>query len=409
MSTLAIQSNESSGLLRTLTSAKTEDYSYNIEASVPLLVPSQVELSPNQSISGAPEGKSMTFNLNKNQLWTGAEIRTVISRAVGAVASVKPWGLTLFESIEIKSNNKTIMTLSDSAIRAIVSTMPDEQKQAVLRRATPMNANGAVLTTAGAISTATTVVVYTPVMAIFFEAMNTHLDLSFVEQIQIVCKFNTVNGIGSGAAFTSVESTLWCYQYITDNMYLSFLRSKNYARGSFLNMLSWNTYKEVQDIASTTATSTIFKMHVNYPVRAIHFAIVKTDTAGTTSTNTDLSPIYNITLEFGGQKLIDTCPYLSVNRVKELQGASATTLLPSGGYSGNVARADTDWVTIPFAMQLLDRTYNSGAVSFNDLNSPILTLSHAATGVAAQLQVVYEYFNMLSISDAGIVSISQSY
>lgn len=409
MSTLAIQSNESSGLLRTLVEAKTNDFSYEIEPSAPLLVPSQVELAPNQAISGAPEGKSMTFNLNKNQLWTGAEIRTVITRTAGTVASVKPWGLSLFESIEVKSNNKTILTLSDSSIRSIVSNMPDEQKQAVLRRATPMDANGAVITTAAALSAATTVVVYTPVMAVFFESMKTHLDLSFLEQIQIVCKYNSVTGIGSNAAFTSVSNTMWVYQYLCDNTYLDFLRAKNYAKGSFLNMLSWNTYKEVQDIAATTTTSTIFKMHVNYPVRAIHFAIVKTDTPSATSANTDLSAIYNITLEFGGQKLIDTCPYLSVNRVKELQGASATTLLPSGAYSGNVARSEVDWVTIPFAMDLLDRTYNSGAVSFNDLNSPILTITHAAPGVAAQLQVVYEYWNMISIADSGIVSISQSY
>jgi hypothetical protein len=56
-------------------------------------------------------------------------------------------------------------------------------------------------------------------------------------------------------------------------------------------------------------------------------------------------------------------------------------------------------------------SYLAGAVSFNNINTPTLSLAFPTVSTATnyQLEVIFEFWQMVSISDLGIVSISASY
>ena len=393
MSDLAIQSCESSGLINVLTESKVQNLSYAIKSSFPILVPQTREIQPQQAISGSPHGRETVFYLNRSQMLKNLLLKVQFTKAGGTVVLTNKIGLQVAEWIEIRSNGKTITRLSSAAIRALVAVMGEEAKMAVQRRALPLVPATGVLSGASDTSFLT----YCPIFSHWFDQAESSLDLGFVEQISVVVRWasaGTVMGLDSD--MTSISPTLFVWNWQSDSAYNDYLRSQNFKAGSFLNQLGWNTYTE-SFTATNGATTHNVRLRNNYPVKAIHYALL---TSGGVLKRIDSS-----TLRFGGISLCESINRLELNYDKELQGCSANEMTSITA----VARQDKEFVSIPLSLDVKNRTYNSGCTSFNDLNSVELTITHESASTGDNIVVVVEYLQFVSINENGIISVSQSY
>lgn len=410
---LAIQSNQSSMLLRSLVDAGSSDLSYSMPTSYPLMSKEIREIRPKQgSTISLPNNQEVIWDLNKYQFLRDLMIRTQVTKTAGHDNPTgKMYGLCMYSEITLRSNNKIIQTLSDSSIRARVDNLPEPQKLAVMRRALMLVAT----TEASAAGVdATAGVTYTPIFSSFFDDVKNHLNLSFLEQLQVAARFNAAGTNGSNVIWDTATPTLLCWTYLPDLTYSNFLTAKNHKEGSILNMLCYNSQKQV--FALDSVTSTEAKLTTNFPVFNLHYAIVSKIAIGDAAVNTIIAPIDTVELKFGGISVFGSLPSSVVTYEQEktstkLQLKNETDInRVVNSVSG--ANSYTGFATIPFGLDSVsNRKYNSGAVSFNNINTPTLSLAYPTVSTATnyQLEVVFEFFNMISISDLGIVSISASY
>ena len=339
-------------------------------------------------------------------------IRTQVTKTAGHDNPTgKMYGLCMYSEITLRSNNKIIQTLSDSFIRGRVDNLPEPQKLAVMRRALMLVAT----TEASAAGVdATAGVTYTPLFSSFFDDVKNHLNLSFCEQLQVAARFNAAGTNGSNVVYDTATPTLLVWTYLPDLTYSNFLTAKNHKEGSILNMLCYNSQKQV--FALDSVTSTEAKLATNFPVFNMHYAIVSKIAIGDAAVNTVIAPIDTVELKFGGISVFGSLPTSVVTYEQEkyatrLQLKNETDI---GRVVNSVSGANsyTGFATIAFGLDsIANRKYNSGAVSYNNINVPTLSLAYPTVSTATnyQLEVVYEFWNMVSISDLGIVSISASY
>jgi hypothetical protein len=387
MTDLVIQSNQSSVILRSLADAVQPDLAYEIPPSFPILAKTYREIQPiNQPGNGAPEGKEVAFNLNKANLWRDCMAKTAFTQTTGTVVT-QHIGLSLFEKIEIRSNNKVIMTMSDSYILARTQQCTEAKANAIYRRALPL-APITELPTTGVSS-----VTYTPVFSSFFERVENAFDLNFYEQIQLVFKFNTAAAMGTDALLTATM-TLWVWTYKLDDSAYDMLRSKNQNPSRPLNMLCYNTFTESRSLIGTETTTCSFRLNTNYPVFNSYVMIKATTAAGVAA----LHRIESFDFEVGGTKLLESVPNLVGNWESEKHGASALIATAVGDQD----RTDTKCIALNWGMSPMDRVENTGAVSFNQINFPQVTLRYTALAAPLNFKVVvvHEYWQIVSLDSA---------
>lgn len=396
-----IQSNQSSVILRSLADSEVQDLSYEISPSYPILASQFRELQPTSGSFGAMNNQEISFNINKSALLQDLMIRTQFVTATALTTSVTSMqypGLCMFEQIQIKTNNKVIMTLSDAAIKAMVDHMPEHKKLGVMRRAMPLLATTELLNTD---STAATVT-YTPLFASFFESVKNAFDLSFYEQLSVSCKFNTLAKAGfAGASCTLSNATLWVWTYRPDDKYYDLLRSRNQNITRPLNMLIFNSFCERQTCTSTTQN--VMRLNVNYPV--FKTFVMLTPTATGVALLQQAAKIDSVEFSVGGTKLIEACPYNVANWKSDKSGASP--LKPVSIGTNNNAGTLTYGVTVSDASRSICFDWglepqnwlsNSGAISFSQINYPQITVNHQAiTAANYEVVVVHLYWNILTL------------
>lgn len=393
MTSLVIQSNNTSEILRSLEEMEAKDLSYQMKPSYPILAKTVREVVSNNTV-GTAAGVEVVFNLNKAMLLRNMLVKTVFTVATGPAVDSYP-GLDMYERIELRSNNKVITTLSGDYLRARVANMPEYAAQAIYRRALPLVATTEVPVTGTGGATLTT---YTPIFCSFFENFISSLDLSFYEQLQVVCRFNTTELGGQAAAITAATCTLWVWTTQLNDRAADILRSQNQKPSVPLSMLSYNTYTERITCNSTTAST--IRLNLSYPVFATH-VMIRTKATGA------FIVINSFDFAVGGTKLIESCPKSVGNYEAELMGSSKmrpTTV-------SAVTRTDPEIISLFWGQDPKDYTYNSGSLSFNNINYPLITLNHATiTAANHEVVVVHSYWQILSLdSGNGSVAVSRSY
>jgi hypothetical protein len=417
MTDLILQSDNTSALLRGLSDAsqggKVYDCSYKMGASYPILAKSYREIQSNQAITGAPASQEVVFNLNKGMLLRDLQIKTVYTIAATTNELATPaYGLSIFEYIQHKSNNKVISTITDSYILARVHSSPISKQIAYYRRALPLNPTTYKCAT---VASDTSKCVFTPVFSIFFDnGVSNNLDLGFYEQQQIVCKFNTTARAGLVQAMTGATCTLWCWTYVPDSKSYDLLRSKNQSPSRPLSMLSWNTFKE--SVVLTSSTTTTIRLNVTYPVFNTYFFI--RDKANTTPANSSpatswLSDWNTFDFSIGGTKLLESVPRLVGEHESDVTGNGAgVVVIGSTGINPiTVQRLGNKVTQLCWGMNPQDRSSNSGALSFNSVNYATITVNYSTDADYAEkeLCVVSEYWNLLNLdSSNGSIAISLS-
>lgn len=410
-----LSANAASNLLQILAGIKTQDLSYKIKPTYPFLARKIYSLQPKQTVSGAPASKEAIWDLNKAWLNNGLRIQTTITKP-GTAGTSNPadkyYGLTMYETITLRTNNVTLATLTDSYIRARVDHLPDGAKQHCLRYSLAL-----VPTTEIPVTDvdATTFVTYTPIFSSFFEHITANLNLNFLEQFQIVARFNTTVNSGANEAYSTASPVLQVFNWSPDATYMSALKALNNPTGSVMSMLTYNSSRESFALDSDTGVAA--RLRCNYPVFNMYFAVVCKTAAADLGIASSLSPINTVDLTIGGDSMFGSAiPLSTLDYMNEMSGAISSNVLTSisavsravltvgtGTYSG--------WRRIPFCLMPDDRTFCSGAMAFSGINNPILTLTMPDVGTSTnfELVTVYESWQLISISSSGVCQISEMF
>jgi hypothetical protein len=259
--------------------------------------------------------------------------------------------------------------------------------------------NSATVFTSGVSSGIT---VYTPVFFPFFESIYNNLDLTFVEQLQLRCVVNTAALMGS--TMTAGSFYLWMNYWNLDSEAHSALKAQNFKPDKPLTMLGYDVYTERFALDSTAKrTAQTAALNVNNCVfESYMYVYLPSATAYT------LAPITDYTLKLSGRTIHDTIPQkLALWDKAHQEGGGTGDLLVQAGLSTQGAAAY--WksaltfcpISICWGMDTGNRTYNSSAISFANVNSPTISTNQLTTGGDLGVFVVsHSYWTLISINSS---------
>jgi hypothetical protein len=395
MTDQVLLSNAQSVILNTL-SKEPEDLSYEAGPSFPILAKTLRQTQSDRSVTGAPAGQEVEFSITRSYLLRNMAIQSVLTCATGNQTTPFP-GLSLFEYIQLKSNNKVIMTMSDAYIIARAQDCGYAKSTAIHRRALLLNS-----TTYAPINTSTAVTTFTPVFCSFFEDTRNNFDLNFFEQLKLTCKFNTSARNGLSDPWLTATCTLWTWGYMMSPKDYDLLRAKNQRPNEKLNMLTYNSFLE--KTVCTAATTTTMNLFVNYPVFKT-FVFVKNNVA-TTGLGA-MARINSLSVVVAGVSMYETVPNPVIKYEQEIEGSAAVG--PADLISDLIiSRLTESVICINWGCRPMDRINNSGAFSFSNVNRPQIIVNYTSlTAANFDVYAVHEYWNILSLdSNNGSVDIS---
>jgi hypothetical protein len=394
MTDFILKSNQSSVILRNLEERAVKDLSYDVGESYPILAKQYRELQPNNT-AAVVSGGEIVFNINKAMLLRDMQIKTTFTTTTTSLAVTTNVGINMYEWIQLRTNNKVILTMSDAYIWARTQQCGEAKQNAIFRRSLPLAPTTEVPTLG------LTSVTYTPVFSSFFETVNNAFDLNFYEQMSLACKVNTSVRGGFIGDMASVTATLWVWTYLPDEKFYNLLRAKNQNPSKPLTMLAYNTYTESQ--VCTSLTQNTMRLNVNYPVFNTYIMV----RSGTAALAGIQFKIDSFELSLGGTKLLESVPYLIANWESSSAGASSlqTTSVTATTHD------DSKCIAINWGMEPWNRVNNSGAVSFAQINYPTVTVNTQTLTTAASysIYVVHEYWQVLQLdAQSGSVNIAVS-
>ncbi len=412
-----IQSNNSSSVLRSLVKDKVAEYDYSSPTSAPILAKNPMSVGPRQTPSGVAHSQEVTFLLPRGQLLRDLQIETTCTS--GTETLTRFLGLTLFESIQFRSGNKIIHTLSDSALLCLTVQQSIGKALAIYRRAMPLNPT--TFNTVALSETSRTI--YTPIFSSFFLDTKNAYDLGFMENLEIVCRYNSQSYSRFSTPITAITSTnLWYWTWKPDMDYYNELRALNFNPAKPMNMLCFNTFKETLECTAGAATSTQMKLNCTYPVFKTMFYISDKTAASYYSANTNdlfYRHINSFSFQVGGQYVYQSCPKLIGNWESSKTNSSDLYLVSSAsGSSFDVNTRSNNPISLEWGLEPDNWMGNTGAMSFVNANNVYLTVNYAdlsqagytpaTTGSSYELVVVHAFWNILSIevsnSSAAITS-----
>lgn len=380
-----IEAGTKSVLLSKLQETAVQDLSYSVQPSYPILGKRHTAINSENTITGSVHGQEVMFKVPRSLLLRFMQIETTLTTGTTGPASTIALGLDLFEWIEVRSNSKVLYRQSDAYTRSRTFDQCSDKSIAIARRAMPLDPTTELpeVVNAGDVKT------YTPIYTGWSEQVENNLDLNFHEQITVVARFNSLARMGLPDALggdATCRLIVWTWRPI--DKYYSMLRAKNLKPNSMFSMLFPQTYTERQ--ACTSTTSNTFRMNINYPVFKTYFFI--RDNTGTG--NGPFRRINDYTLRIGGLALVESSSNLVSKFEQEYTGGSQLTCTSAT----TVSRIDDYIICINWGLDPQNRTYNSGACSFAEINTPTLVLNHETLGTASQndIVVVSEYWSILS-------------
>ena len=389
-----ISSNKESPLLTSLERQLVEDpFSYRLSSNFPNLSKSKVTVQPQYQAAGTSHGAELHFKLPRYGLASKMVIKNTMVASGNNTAVNERIGERVFSRIELRSHNKVIQTQTPEFCAARVDNLGQE-------------ANNAYTSIEGIVPTAwssVSGVCYTPLFFSFFEKTSNFLDLSFVEELEVVCTVNTKIGMGLPFALTSGTYELQVsYVNLADEAHQAY-NAKNFPANAPLTMLAYNCYPEtpvtVAAAGGAAVTTTTVDLKTNNPVFATHF-IIKNETD-----NQAVVPIDSFRITAVGREVMQQSSRENIFDTGSYGVSGAT----SGSGSGAVTYNAGSRVLTYFWGLSKDRTYNSGAAAFKNLNNPQAEITWIDNETAAdviKVHVVHEYYNLVSVnpSDGSVTS-----
>jgi len=422
-----LQSNLESAILTGLSTNFTTDLGYRLEANYPNLSKQLVVVPPNVApASGAPWSTTVIFSLPRSGIMTDLFINTnfTMSATTGSAAGpvfVNDYdcGLSLFESVELRARNRIICSNHDCYIRARVYNAPTEKALFYKRmsKIQPLNSVAAIT------STATVMNVWTPIFFSFMESVREGLDLTFVENLQLYCNWNTSVRAGWGAATYSGAGNLPTAVTIADpanvnmNLYMRYynltnsewakLKSENFRRDSPSQFLIYDNVMESPYVnLSQSANTTIsINLTVNNCVTATHILTVFNTAGGCALIPGDCATpgyIDAVGFKLQGKFVWQSISTIGLDKERHKFGASDLTYGTSPSVGGNggyipVMLKNNSHISIFWGLDP-SHSYNSGAVSLHSRNAPTLYLTQNLNPTTATtIYIVHEVLSIMSV------------
>lgn len=377
-------SAKGSSLLNTLSkAAQTDPYSYRLLSNYPSASLTCVAINPQTAASASAVSQDLTFRLPQYGLMAGAVLRsTLTTGGNNSAIDNTNLGERVFSNISIRSSNKVIVqqTPESCEVRGLAGNFEQNVRHNKLT-------NSALTWN---VATNAAISVNTPVYSTLFDKSSNYLDLSFIENLELVASINSLAGMGAGQAITANTITLYVWYIALDSDEHKALIAKNYPPSEPLVMLVSDV--AVENVAMANgSTSTSINLRGNHAISSFHCMA-----HSATNLGTDLA-ISDLTLSVSGRNIISALPADIIEyRNTNFGDANVNLTRSSGAITFNDALKPTSWY---FSM-VPDRTFNSGSLSLAGVNAPTITVTHADPGANRTLKVMYEYWKFVTVDPA---------
>ena len=423
-------------MLASLAQSMKTDLSYKITKNIPNISTQlvQVTASPS-SVLTPPENKELFFSLPRYGIMQDILLQSTLTSVSAATAltltitgltatggqastigsyQTTPGGLSLFNAMELRSHNRIICTNDDNYLRVRTDCEKFGRGEGVRYRSRFFSTDGVTLATTW--GTGASVVTYTPFYCSFTESEKSYLDLNFVEQLQFHTVFNSdtnmglTSGYGTTGSLSSATTYLWMYYYNMQQDYLSELRARNFGPERPYVSLSYDKYTELNAITPSTTTTTL-TLKNNNATFATHFFLKD-------ATYNWLYPIQSYSFQVNGRTIYNSVPVPIGSWISDRFGGAGIMMFDQNTTNDGNTYADRPFVGLNYVRPISlfwgldagDRTYNSGALAYHNVNNPQLVLNYASSSAAnTTAVVVHEFWQLVSINSAdGVVSVAVS-
>lgn len=404
MSQVALNANNVSAIFNTLMKSKVSDFfSYDLSGNSPNQTNINVIKVQPRSLPSAANipGSEISFRLPRNGLVSDVCFKvSVTGSAADATTDTNLLGAKFFSQVSLKSNSKTIHSYNDTYMVSRFKNH-DMEKAANL---IPL-LGGSI-----GVNTSSAAVFIVPFYSTFLDSTSTYLDLSFLEEMSIDCKFNSLVNMGLGTnAMSAFDIELWIRYVNMDQATKDAYWSNNF-KNPQLNMLITDVYQETDKLLGAADTSVTMEWKCPYAVKRSFFYLCNTLTANMGPTT--VTSITDMSLRLSGQLAFDSVPtevfkYFSLKDnpanlvVQTYATATATTEVATLAISTNASNSGDVWV-VNYGQS--DSTlFNSGCIAMKDVNNPQLTVNlNASVGTAnaIALRCVHEILKLTTIDSA---------
>jgi hypothetical protein len=405
-----LQSAKSSYVLQQFAKAGYQDLSYQMPQAYPDLAKEMINLQPLQPVTGSLYGATVRFELPQMNLLRWLVLDTIITYTASTpdlttAITAKPLGLIYPESFEFRTRSESLAFFPGSYIRSRtmvqnVGKVLADTRRAMLLDETTGAVSGAILE--GATGTVRT---FTPLFNAFFESVENHVNLAYFEPIQVVVNYRTAADVGNARGISGALPTLWMSLYQPSDKFYRELTAKNFGgEGSsdpYL-MLSYAVHEEVTVCTGRFANTA--KIRVNSPVFNTYVDIVSNIVTG----ESDKRAIQTVGFKIAGRNLYESIPNLIATYEQEMQGHPSLEMSSATA----VTRPVVSPIVLGWGLEVGQRLYNSGAISYNNLNVPEVSMTHAdlGSGTIANFDMVlnHEYWTLTQFNPNGSIQVSNA-
>lgn len=385
MTDIVLDSVKQSPLYQSLQSNLKSDLSYRITKNLPAISRQKLKISANITPSGV-HSSEWVFNLPRFGILESLVLESTITTASNLASLIDNLdaGDRVFGLIELRSHNRVITSNDDAYIKCRKNSASADKNHYysyIMNSATTFSSDS--------------ITVYTPVFFPFFESIYNNLDLTFVEQLQLRCVVNTAGGFGG--TLTAISTSLWMNYWNLDSESHASLKAQNFKPDKPLTMLGYDVYTERYNITNGTISTTC-NLNVNN-------CVFESYIYGVDDADSSLYALTTTTLKLSGRTIYDAIPHkLAIWDKAHQEGGAADFLVQAGittlggnAYWKNALTFQPKCIC--WGMDTGNRTYNSGAISFANVNSPQLVMAHAdPSATDKDIIVSHSYWKLLSIN-----------
>lgn len=415
MSGLVIASNVQSPLLSGLVAVSQEDISYSIKPSAPLMAKNTMIVTSRNAVKGPFDGKEVTIDITRQGFLRELQLRTRFKitaatatadaggnfnrDAVGKLQKT-PLGLNLFASIDLRTANKVLVSLSDFYIRCRTQESEINKSVAIYDRALPKLYPSEARLPDDAISTSTEVVVYTPVFTCFTEnSIQQFFNCRQYEALSISARYNTASRAGFPLATSTGTTPADAFEIDNDSIVTDAIVSVvEYDDRTYKLLLAENSaldrptqfygYSSITErvLCKGNSDNNDIKINYNFPMTHTYCGLL--NGADTNAGRSLLLPVDSVSIRINGIALYENIPTSCMNYEVDQYGGSVGMYPPSGPVANTTVQfmdATKKAIVIRWGLDA-SRTWCSGAFALAATNDVRIYLK--TSGVIADTNYI---------------------
>lgn len=416
MSGLVIASNVQSPLLSGLVAVSQEDISYSIKPSAPLMAKNTMIVRSRNAVRGPFDGKEVTIDITRQGFLRELQLRTrfkITTATAGSAADQgdavqtlqkTPLGLNLFASIDLRTANKVLVSLSDFYIRCRTQESTVNKSIAIYDRALPKLYPSEARLPDDAITSAAPkeVVVYTPVFTCFTEDLITqYFNSRQYEALSISARYNTASRAGFPTVTSTATPTVAAFAIDNESIVTDAIVSVvEYDDRTYKLLLAENSaldrptqfygYSSITErvLCKENSNNNDIKINYNFPMTHTYCGLLNGD--DTNAGRSLLLPVDSVSIRINGLVLYEDIPTSCMNYEVDQYGGSVGMYPPSGPVANTTVQfmdATKKAIVVRWGVDA-SRTWCSGAFAMAGTNDVRIYLKTSGV-IAATNYIIY--------------------